>query len=159
MAMMRRQLLQTIGLLGMSLAAGVQATEGSSMRLKKATAVLVVDELEPCVEFWTKRLGFEMTSSVPEGDRLGFAILTRDGVELMYQSVASVAQDVPAILDGGAAARRSVLFIEVDDIEGIARALEGVAHLVPRRKTFYGADEIIVTDPAGNVLTFAQFGT
>ena len=29
--------------------------------------------------------------------------------------------------------------------------------VVPRRTTFYGADELIVKEPAGNVVTFAQF--
>jgi hypothetical protein len=30
--------------------------------------------------------------------------------------------------------------------------------LVPRRKTFYGAEEIFVREPGGNVVGFAQFG-
>jgi len=29
--------------------------------------------------------------------------------------------------------------------------------VIPRRTTFYGADELIVREPGGNVVTFAQF--
>ena len=50
-----------------------------------------------------------------------------------------------------------MLFIEVEDLDAVERALEGVEPVVPRRKTFYGADELIVREPAGNVVTFAQF--
>ncbi|HKZ73194.1 MAG TPA: VOC family protein [Steroidobacteraceae bacterium] len=129
------------------------------MRIRKVTPVLVVEAVEPCVEFWTTRLGFELTNSVPEGERLGFAILARDGVELMYQSVDSVAKDVPQILAGGSRSLRAALFFEVEDLDAFERALAGVRPLTPRRKTFYGADELIVSDPAGNIVTFAQFAS
>lgn len=50
------------------------------------------------------------------------------------------------------------LFLQVDDLDAVEKALEGVAPVVPRRTTFYGADELIVREPAGNAITFAQFG-
>jgi uncharacterized glyoxalase superfamily protein PhnB len=101
------------------------------------------------------RLGFEKTVEVPHGERLGFVILVKDGLEIMYQSVASVRDDVPSV--AAVAPASSFLFIEVEDLNAVAAALEGVTPVVPRRKTFYGADELIVRDPAGNVVTFAQF--
>ena len=123
--------------------------------MKKLTPVLMVEEIEPVLPFWVDRLGFEKTVELPHGDRLGFVILVRDGIELMYQSVASVRADVATLADTPTAA--SFLFFEVDDLDAIAKALEGVTPVVPRRKTFYGADELIVRDPAGNVVTFARF--
>jgi uncharacterized glyoxalase superfamily protein PhnB len=125
------------------------------MQIKKLTPVLVVAHVEPCLEFWTKQAGFRLQISVPEGDRVGFAMLERDGIEIMYQSEASVAKDIPAILAGGPT-QRTTLFIEVDDVDALERALTGVPQLMPRRKTFYGADEVIVADPAGHVIVFAQ---
>jgi uncharacterized glyoxalase superfamily protein PhnB len=124
--------------------------------MKRLTPVLYVEEIEPVLPFWMDRLGFEKTAELAEGDRLGFVILERGGVQVMYQTRASVAADVPALADspmGG-----SFLFIEVEDADAIERALAGVPYVVPRRQTFYGADEIIVREPAGNVVTFAQFG-
>lgn len=124
--------------------------------MRKLTPVLYVEEIEPVLGFWTDRLGFERTVEVPEGDRLGFVILARGGVEVMYQTRASVEADVPALAD--TPMRGSLLFIEVEDLDEVARALDGVEHVIPRRTTFYGAEEIIVREPAGNVVTFARFG-
>lgn len=124
--------------------------------MKRLTPVLYVEEIEPALPFWIDRLGFEKTAEVPEGDRLGFVILKKGGVEVMYQTRASVQGDIPSLADtpmGGA-----LLFIEVEDLDAVARALEGIPPVVPRRTTFYGADELIVREPAGNVVTFARFG-
>lgn len=125
--------------------------------MKKLTPVLFVEEIEPVLPFWTQRLGFEKTTEVPEDDRLGFVILKRGNVEVMYQTRQSVANDVPPLAD--APLRGTFLFIEVDDLDAVQSALDGIEPVVPRRKTFYGADELIVREPAGNVVTFAQFGT
>lgn len=123
-------------------------------RMKKLTPVLYVEEIEPALDFW-ERLGFTRTTEVPEGDRLGFIILEKDGVEVMYQTRASVQHDVPAL--AGTPMGGTLLFLEVSDLDEVARALEGIQPVVPRRKTFYGADELIVREPAGNVVTFAHF--
>ncbi|MBA2670930.1 MAG: VOC family protein [Gemmatimonadetes bacterium] len=124
--------------------------------MKKLTPVVYVEEIEPVLPFWIDRLGFEITAEVPEGDRLGFVILQKGDVEVMYQSRESVLKDLPQLADspmGG-----TFLFIQVNDLDAIERALEGVEQVVPRRTTFYGADEIIVREPADNVVTFAAFG-
>ncbi len=121
----------------------------------RITPVVVVEEIEPVLPFWVDRLGFAVTAELPEGDRLGFVILQRDGVEIMYQTRESVRGDVPPFADtptGG-----SFLFIQVDDLDDVDRRLEGVERVVPRRTTFYGADEIIVREPGGNAVTFAHF--
>ena len=58
--------------------------------MKKATAIIVVDAIEPCLPFWTDALGFELTATVPHEDAIGFAMLQGGDVGLMYQSRASV---------------------------------------------------------------------
>jgi hypothetical protein len=129
------------------------ATVTSTM--KKLSPVLVVDEIEPCLPFWVDRLGFEKTTEVPEGSKLGFVILRKDDVEVMYQSYESVEKDVPALLpDRGG---HSIgLFIEVSDVSAVERALGGFDVILPRRKTFYGMDEVGVREPGGNAVIFAQ---
>jgi uncharacterized glyoxalase superfamily protein PhnB len=123
----------------------------SKLSMKKLTPVLVVDEIEPCLGFWTA-LGFEKTVEVPEGDRLGFVILVKDAVEVMYQSRASVMKDVPDLVDQPT---RAALYLEVNDLDAVARAVRGAEVVVPRRKTFYGAEELGVREPGGNAITFA----
>jgi len=123
------------------------------MTMKKITTNLIVKEIEPCLEFWVTRLGFEKSLELPEGDRLGFVILKKGNTELMLQSTASVAKDVAPLAKD---TYRAALYIEVDDLRPIREALSGIPYVVPERHTFYGADEIIVRDPAGNVVFFSQ---
>jgi len=125
--------------------------------MKKLTPILYVERIEPSIPFWVDRLGFARTAEVPHEDHLGFLILQKDGVEVMYQTRASVQADAPAVAER-LSMEGSLLFIEVDDLDAVERALEGVEPVVPRRKTFYGADEIFVREPAGNLVGFAQFG-
>jgi uncharacterized glyoxalase superfamily protein PhnB len=124
--------------------------------MKKITANLIVASVEASLAFWEKRLGFERTVTVPESEgakALGFVILARDGVELMLQSRASLAKDVAPLAEGPHA---SVLYIEVADLAPIRKALAGWPEVVPERKTFYGAREIIVRDPDGNAVFFSH---
>jgi uncharacterized glyoxalase superfamily protein PhnB len=122
--------------------------------LKRLVPVLFVEKIEPCLPFWVDRLGFEKTTEVPEGDVLGFVILARGNVEVMLQTRASLKKDVPALAEERS---RSFLYIEVSDLEEFIKRLEGADIVVPVRDTFYGAREIGVRDPAGNVITFAHF--
>jgi len=122
--------------------------------MKGLTPILVVDAVEPCVPFWTDRLGFEVTATVPHEETVGFAMLQEGDVEIMYQSRASVADDVPAMTDI-VAGQTTTLFIEVEALDPIVDALEGVEILVPRRQTFYGMDEIFVRADCGTVVGFA----
>jgi hypothetical protein len=124
--------------------------------MKKLTPVLNVDAIEPCLPFWVDRLGFEKTAEVPHEGSLGFVILKRGGVEVMYETRAAVDADLGTSANiplGGA-----MLYVEVDDLDDVERRLDGVPHVIPRRKTFYGADEILVREPAGNLVLFAHFG-
>lgn len=130
-------------------------TAAATTAMRKLTPVMVVDEIEPCLPFWLDRLGFEKTAEVPEGSKLGFVILKKDDVEVMYQSRESVEKDVPALLpeqDGHPIA----LFVEVSDVAAVEQALNGFEVILPRRKTFYGMDEFGVKEPGGTPVVFAQ---
>ena len=120
----------------------------------KLTPVLVVDAIEPCLALWVDRLGFTKTVEVPHEDALGFVILVRDGIELMYQTRASVEADL------GLPVPRSEpttgLFIEVSDIDAVQQALAGVELALPRRRTFYGMEEVGVREPGGAMVIFAM---
>ena len=126
------------------------------MKVQRLAPVLMVDAIEPVLPFWIDRLGFAKTVELPHDGVLGFVILERDGIQIMYQTQASVAADVaPA---AASPQRGSMLFFEVDDLNTVAKQLDGVSLLVPLRKTFYGSEEVIVREPGGNIVTFAQFG-
>ncbi len=125
--------------------------------IKKATSVLIVDSIEPLLHLWDA-LGFARVTEVPHGGVLGFVILVRDGVEVMYQTFDSIRGDEAKVLEGPRAVGAAAVFIEVDDIEALAALIPpGTDIVVARRKTFYGSTEMIIRDGAGNVITFAQF--
>jgi hypothetical protein len=50
----------------------------------------------------------------------------------------------------------TALFIEVSDLDAVAQKLKGYPIALPRRRTFYGMDEIGVTEAGGHLLIFAQ---
>lgn len=123
--------------------------------IRKSTPVLIVDAIEPSLPFWQERLGFERPVEVPDGDRIGFVILTNGAVEVMYQTSASLAKDSNAhnaVFHND----RTFLFIEVSDIDALASALQGFEIFMPRRETFYGSTEIGYREPGGHFVTFAQ---
>jgi uncharacterized glyoxalase superfamily protein PhnB len=125
--------------------------------LKQLTPVLIVDAVEPCIKFWTDRLGFAITNQVPDPDgKLIFASVEKEGIEIMYQTRASVISEQPG--SAGELMGHSVaLFITVADLDPVAKALEGAPVVKPRHETFYGSTEIYVREPGGNTVGFAQF--
>ena len=124
-------------------------------QLKKLTPVLLVDAIEPCLPLWVERLGWTKQTEVPHGDVLGFVILAKDGVEVMYQTWDSAAADIgPALRKASGAS--TALFVEVSDLDAITEKLKGYPITLPRRRTFYGMDEIGVTEAGGHLVIFAQ---
>lgn len=125
--------------------------------LKQLTPVLIVDAVEPCIEFWTDRLGFEVTNKVPDADgKLVFASVQKGPIEIMYQTRASVINEQPGSardLMGHSVA----LFITVDDLDKVEKSLAGVPVVKARHETFYGSTELYVREPGGNTVGFAQF--
>lgn len=120
----------------------------------KITPVLYLEAIEPILPLWIDRLGFTKTVDVPDGDRLGFAILVKDGAELMLQTQSSLEKDMPA-LAALVVPPSAMLFIEVDDFDDTLRRLNGAEVVEPVRTTFYGMKEIVVREPGGHVICFA----
>jgi len=134
--------------------------------LRKATPVIVVDRIEPVIPFW-KKLGLTPVTEVPDqaaGDgRLGFAILAGDGVELMYQTLASVQGDLVKSASAKEAFRTNpqqvTLYVEVPQLDDVESRLRDERLVMPRRTTFYGATELGYADPAGNIVIFSEHHT
>ncbi|HEY1951888.1 MAG TPA: VOC family protein [Gemmatimonadaceae bacterium] len=132
-------------------------TDSGTPGLKQLTPVLIVDEVEPCVKFWTDRLGFDLTNKVPDDKgKLIFASVQQGPIEIMYQTRASVISEQPGSahdLTGHSVA----LFITVADLDTVEKALSGVPVVKARHETFYGSTELYVREPGGNTVGFAQF--
>jgi len=120
--------------------------------------VLIVEAVEPSLKFWTEKLGFAKDNEVPGPDgKLIFASVKKDGIEIMYQTRASVIADNPAGA-GDLNGRSVALFITVPaikDLDELARRTAGAPVVKARHDTFYGTTEFYVREPGGNVVGFA----
>jgi hypothetical protein len=125
--------------------------------IQKATPLLRVERIEPSLPFWVDRLGFQKVTEVMEGDSLGFVILTKGHVEIMLQSRASLAKDLPALSVG--ALSPAVVYLGVTNLEEIASKLSPSEIVVPKRTTYYGMDEIWVREPGGHMIGIAAPGS
>ena len=125
-------------------------------KLLRLTPVLIVDSVEPCLRFWVDRLGFKSENQVPGPDgKLIFASVERQGIEVMYQTRASVLAEAPNTASD-LAGHSVVLFITVADLDAVEEAVAGAPVVKPRHQTFYGSTEIYVREPGGNTVGFAQ---
>ena len=122
------------------------------MKLDKVTTLLVVDRIETCLSTWEK-LGYEVTVRVPEKGDAGFVILRGAAGELMLQTRASLAEDLP-----GVAERRPsyVLYANVASIADAKKALPEAEIIVAERKTFYGAKEAWVEIAGGAIIGLSE---
>jgi len=133
-------------------------SQEAGVHAKRMTPVIFVEEVRPCIAFWTDVVGFEVTGEVPEGDGddLGFVSVASGTLELMYQSYSGVAGDLPALAER-TTGTWGILYVEVDDLDALKPKLEGLEIFSPERTTFYGAREIGVRAPCGTPVVFAVF--
>ena len=131
------------------------AAPGEELSLKQLTPVLIVDAVEPCIKFWTDRLGFAVTNQVPGPDgKLVFASVEKAGIEIMYQTKASVISEQPG--SAGELMGHSVaLFITVKDLDTVAKALDGAPVVNRGARRFTEAPRS--TFASQNTVGFAQF--
>jgi uncharacterized glyoxalase superfamily protein PhnB len=129
----------------------------ANLKVQKITALLFAEEIEPSVKFWVERLGFTKAIEVPDGNKLAFAALQKENLELMYQSYKSADDDLGAVVQS---VRRgpTFLYVDVENLDQLIAAMKGVEVTMPVRTTFYGSKEIGVKEPAGHIVTFAQQG-
>ena len=127
-------------------------------KLNSMTPVMIVERVEDCLPFWVNGFGFVVENQVPGPDgKLVFASAKKDGIEVMYQTRASViAEDPKAAKDLGG--HSVALFLTVDDIDAAERCAAGAPVVKARHKTFYGSTEFYVREPGGNTVGFAMFG-
>jgi hypothetical protein len=125
--------------------------QGSMANVKSLAPILLMEAIEPSLKFWEK-LGFAAIVTVPEAAPLAFAIMARGGIEVMLQTRLSVRDDLPNLATQIAA---SMLYLSVDALDPLIALLGDAPVVVPRRTTFYGADEIYVAEPGGNIIGFA----
>jgi len=119
------------------------------------TPNLIVEDMAAALHFYTEVLDFQVIASVPESGLADWAMLQKDEVMLMFQTVDSIKEDMPALaIQKGMA---GTFYCKVKHVQSL---FDKVGHhakiVVPMRKTFYGMLEFTVQDLNGFYLTFAE---
>lgn len=117
--------------------------------------VFLVDRIEPCLDFWVERLGFELRVRVDDPSGLEFVTLGRDDVEVMYRTRSSVNAETPGIAQGDHGSW-VVLYLEVDNLDDLVPKLEGLDVVIPLRQTPFGTQEIFVNEPSGRIVAITS---
>lgn len=123
--------------------------------LIKAAPTMIVEKVEPSLEFFIERLGFAKAAEVPGDKGLVFAMLLNGNVEIHLQTRASAGKDMPYFA-GGRMPSSSFIYIDVEDVVGLFEKLKDCEIILPLEKTFYGATHFFLKEPGGHVLGFSQ---
>jgi uncharacterized glyoxalase superfamily protein PhnB len=134
----------------------MQHAKGMPPMLKKLTPNLMVEDVNRTIDFYRDVLGFEVRATVPETGPLDWAMLARDGVTLMFQSRASLSQEIPALADtpiGGSL----TLYTEVTGLQVLYEQLRSRIEVVQDlHETFYGTVEFSFRDVNGYIIYFSE---
>ena len=123
--------------------------------LKKLTPNLMVEDVARTLAFYRETLGFELLTTVPDQAPFDFAMVKRDGVELMFQSRASLSENVPALI-GSPIGASQTFYIEATNVHELYDSLrEKVEIVVDLHSTFYGTQEFYFRDLNGYILSFS----
>jgi uncharacterized glyoxalase superfamily protein PhnB len=119
------------------------------------TPNLVVDDMEATLQFYTHVLGFQLIAAVPETGLANWAMVQRNDVAIMFQTRASLADDMPEL--GITKGMAGTFFCKVSDVKEVYEKVRKRAIIkVEMRKTFYGMEEFTFVDLNGYYFTFAQ---
>jgi uncharacterized glyoxalase superfamily protein PhnB len=122
--------------------------------LRSIRPMLDVPDMPGTVAFWTGTLGFKVIAQIDDdAGRPLWAQVERDGIRIMFTTHYHDDEDEPphdAELTGS-------IYIDVDDVDGLAREMEGKVDLI------YGPDdqphgmrEMAIHDNSGYVVMFGQ---
>ncbi len=93
-------------------------------KLESLSPNLISDNVNASVDFYTKHLGFSLAASVPESGEFGWAMVQRDGVTIMFQSLKSLKEDMPSLkLDKKGSI--GTFFIKMKGIEELYNSVKG----------------------------------
>jgi uncharacterized glyoxalase superfamily protein PhnB len=99
---------------------------------------------------------FKLSQTVPDEGQFQWAMVKNNNVNLMFQSIDSLRNDLPQFeeLEPGGGL---TLFIEVENLEELYNNVkDNVEVIVDFHKTFYGMNEFSIRDLNGFLVTFAQ---
>jgi uncharacterized protein (TIGR02246 family) len=130
--------------------ANLLTPEPNQQSIRAAVPVFPVTSVARSVAWYDDVLGFKADPFGPPEEPV-FAILRRDGVELMLQKTCGVAR--PALSGLG-----MNVYLRVDDVHKVRRSALARVPDAPIETREYGCQKFSLTDPDGHVLVIGQCG-
>ena len=123
------------------------ATKTSTIRA--VWPLLVVDDLDASIAFWTQRLGFSIVGRAEADGRVFWCRLERDGASIMLESGES--EPAPASIRG----KGVVFYFVCEDVDSyLAEVTRRGLDIEPPTNTYYGMRQIFVPEPNGYSICF-----
>ena len=145
-----------LSILGLLLLTIDPGTDPLSMTLNTLTPNMMVEDVNATVDFYRDVLGFNLVMTVPDSGRFDWALVKRDEVEVMFQTRASLSDELP-LFEGQPIGGALTLYINMEGVEDLYRALQPRVDVVKDLSaTFYGTREFSIRDCNGFILTFAE---
>ena len=116
----------------------------------------MVSSVEQTLEYYEETLGFTCLRTVPEKGAPDWALMKKNDVVLMFQSVKSLSKELPA-LDGRKPGGGMTMYFRMTGIKEFYEEVEEKVEIVSEMEhTFYGTEEFSILDINGYVLTFSE---
>ncbi|REG83137.1 VOC family protein [Algoriphagus antarcticus] len=122
--------------------------------MKSVSPNIFVTDINRTIEFY-KKLGFSLTTTVPEEGETIFAMMTCGSVVFMFQTFRSLGDELPTVLrqDGGSLLQ----YIQTNEIRKFYDQIKDKVKVIKGlEKTFYGATEFSIEDNNDYLLTFTE---
>lgn len=120
------------------------------------TINIMVKDVKQTIKFYEEKLGFKKVLSVPEvGEKLDFAIISKDKISIMLQEQKNLIEEYPT-LKTTEILPTFTLFITVSNVTLLYEQLKNKVKIAKEiHKTFYGKDEFAIFDNNNNILTIS----
>jgi uncharacterized glyoxalase superfamily protein PhnB len=127
------------------------------MQIKTWTPNLMVNNVAEAIMYYNNVLGFELVQTVPETPPYNWAMVSTDGIALMFQSVESMKEEFKPLEQQAATGGGLSFYLRVSGVEALYEKLQGKVTIVNELKeSFYGMTEFSIQDLNGFILTFAE---
>jgi uncharacterized glyoxalase superfamily protein PhnB len=124
-----------------------------SHQLKDIIAMLICDDVQESIRFYTEALGFTVTSRMDDVGSSGWASLNHGSIQLM---LASPDQE-PAPVRVVGKYPQAIYYFYPEDVVALRNSMIDLGHSVSDlRVSFYGMKEFDMLDPSGHVLWFGE---
>ena len=122
-------------------------------KLKDLVPMLLCDDVQESLAFYTEVLGFEAVTRMDEIGKSGWASIRNGTVQLMLASPAHMPP--PVKVEGKYS--QLIFYFYPDDVVALRESIIAKGYAVSdMRVAFYGMKEFDMSDPSGHVLWFGQ---